>query len=397
VTRALWVTTEPPDRDLGGGSIREAYLLEALGNAVETHLLLAGELDDSRTRAALAGVTEVDLPAPHPAATGVRRRVDDLRRVLVDRTPAAVVENRRRVHGLAARLPDLGPFDLVCVEHDRLGPLIDHRGSTAERWALTLHNLPSERKRHELALAEGARQRWLYQRELDDARRFEAAMVDAYDLVLVPSDADAAAVGGDVAVVPNGVDTERFRPTALPNTPTLVFTGTLDWQPNIDGITWFCREVLPRVRARVPDVRLDVVGRHPLPEVSKLSDVPGVGVHADVPSVVPWLGAARVSVVPLRIGSGTRLKALEAMAAGRAVVGTTIGLDGLAIQPGVHALLVDDAPSFAASVVDLLVDDDLAARLARAGGEHARSRFSWDAIGRQFVDTMLSLLQRQAR
>jgi len=143
VTRALWVTTEPPDRDLGGGSIREAYLLEALGNAVETHLLLAGELDDSRTRAALAGVTEVDLPAPHPAATGVRRRVDDLRRVLVDRTPAAVVENRRRVHGLAARLPDLGPFDLVCVEHDRLGPLIDHRGSTAERWALTLHNLPS--------------------------------------------------------------------------------------------------------------------------------------------------------------------------------------------------------------------------------------------------------------
>jgi polysaccharide biosynthesis protein PslH len=397
VTRALWVTTEPPDRDLGGGSIREAYLLEALGDAVETHLLLAGRLDDVRTRAALAGVTEVDLPVPQPAATGMRRRVDDLRRVLVEREPAAVVENRRRVEALATRLPDLGAFDLVCVEHDRLGPLIRHRRSPAERWTLTMHNLASERKRHELALADSARQRWLYRRELADARRFEAGMVDAYDRVVVSSDADAAAIGGDVAVVPNGVDTDRFRPTALGRAPKLVFTGTLSWQPNIDGLGWFCRDVLPIVRARVPEVRLDVVGRQPQSEVNELANLPGVDVHADVPSVVPWLDAARVAVVPVRIGSGTRLKALEAMASGRPIVGTTTGLDGLAIEPGVHALVADDAASFATSVVDLLVDDDRAARVARAGAELVRSRFSWDVIGRRFVETMLDVLQRQAR
>jgi glycosyltransferase involved in cell wall biosynthesis len=397
VTRALWVTTEPPDRNLGGGSIREAYLLEALGIAVETHLLLVGKLEDQRTRSALAGVTELALPVAQPAAVGARRRLSDLRRVLVEREPAAVVENRRRVRGLGARLYDSGPFDLVCVEHDRLAPLVGYRRSTAERWTLTLHNLPSERKHHELALASTARQRWLYNRELADARRFEARMVHAYDLVLVPSDADAAAVGGDVAVVPNGVDTERFRPTPIGDAPVLVFTGTLSWQPNVDGITWFCREVFPLVRARVPDVRLDVVGREPLRSVRELASLPGVEVHADVPSIGPWLGSARVSVVPIRIGSGTRLKALEAMASGRPVVGTTIGLDGLGIEPGVDALVADDALSFAGRVVDLLVDDDLAATVAHAGAAHARTRFSWDTIGRDSVETMLNLLQRQAR
>jgi glycosyltransferase involved in cell wall biosynthesis len=397
VTRALWVTTEPPDRNLGGGSIREAYLLEALARKVETHLLLAGTLEDEQTRAVLASVIELDVPALRLPATRAQRRFDDLRRVLVDREPAAVVENRQRVRGLADHLGALGRFDLVCVEHDRLGPLIRHRRPEKARWTLTLHNLPSERRRHELALAGSRRQRWLYRRELADARRFEAAMVDAYDLVVVPSDADAAVLGDDVVVVPNGVDLARFRPTPLPSQPVVVFTGTLSWGPNIDGLTWFCRQVLPLVQAQVPDVRLDVVGREPLPEVERLARLAGVHLHADVATVVPWLEAARVAVVPLRIGSGTRLKALEAMAAGRPVVGTTVGLDGLAIDPGVHAVVADEPSSFAAAVVDLLVNDGMAGRVAAAGADHARTRFAWDGIGRRFVETVLDLGQTQAR
>lgn len=394
--RALWVTTEPPDRTLGGGSIREAHLLEALARKVETHLLLVGRLEDAQTRDVLAGVTELDLPDYRPPKTRRGRRAVDLRRVLVDRAPAAVVENRERVSGLASRLASLGAFDLICVEHDRLGPLIGQRRSDTERWALTLHNLASERKRHELALAHTGRQRWLYRRELADARRFESDMADAYDLVVVTSGSDAAALGHDAAVVPNGVDTARFRPTPVPQVPAVVFTGTLSWEPNIEGLSWFCHEVWPLVRQRVPDARLDVVGRQPLAQVSELVAGPGLELHADVPSVVPWLEAARVAVVPVRIGSGTRLKALEAMAAGRPVVGTTIGLDGLGIEPGVHALVADDAPSFARGVVDLLGDDDLAGRVAAAGAEHARGQFSWDVIGRAYVDALLRL-QRQDR
>jgi glycosyltransferase involved in cell wall biosynthesis len=391
------VTTEPPDRNLGGGSIREAHLLEALANAVDTHLLFAGRLEDERTRAALAGITEVDLPARPPPSTRTRRRLDDLRRVLVERQPADVVENRPRLRGLADQLRALGQFDLVCVEHDRIGPLVAQRGTTGGRWALTLQNLASERKRHELALARTRRQRWLYRRELADARRFEAAMADAYDAVFVPSDADATALGRGAVIVPNGVDTDRFRPTQLPDAPVLVCTGTLSWGPNIDGLVWFCTTVLPLVRERVPDVRLDIVGRQPLPEVEALGRLPGIAVHADVPSVVPWLERSRVAVVPLRIGSGTRLKALEAMAAGRPVAGTTVGLEGLGIEAGVHAVVADDPSSLAARVVRLLVDDEFAERLARVGADHARGNFAWDTIGRRFVDALLHLDQRQAR
>jgi glycosyltransferase involved in cell wall biosynthesis len=397
LTRALWVTAEPPDRNLGGGSIREAYLLEALAKDVETHLLLAGELHDDRTRAALAAVVEIDLVRRRPPTRPVRRRVDDLRRVLLEREPADVIENRPSVRALAQRMRSLGPFDLVCVEHDRLGPLIAQRRPDLGRWALTLHNVASERKRHELALATTRRQRWLYRRELADARRFEARMAESYDRVFVSSESDADTVGGTTVVVPNGVDTERFRPTPLPGTPALVFTGTLSWWPNIDGLEWFCAEVLPRVRAAVPEVRLDIVGRDPLPEVQRLERLPGVAVHADVPSVALWLQRARVAVVPLRIGSGTRLKALEAMAAGRPVAGTSLGLEGLDVSDGVEALVADDPVSFANSVVRLLTDDELAGRLAAAGGEHARTRFSWVVVGRHFVDALQALVQMQAR
>ncbi len=397
MTRALWVTTEPPDRNLGGGSIREAYLVEALAREVDTELLLAGRLHDERTRAALAGITEIDAPLPPPPGHRTRRRAEDLRRVLVEREPAAVVENRPRARALTAHLPSLGRFDLVCVEHDRLGPLIGHRNVTGGQWTLTLHNLPSERKRHELTLATTRRQRWLYRREIADARRFEADMIARYDAVFVSSDSDAAALAANAVVVPNGVDTERFAPTPLRREPVLVFTGTLSWGPNIDGLQWFCREVLPRVRAAVPSVRLDIVGLDPLPEVSALTHVPGVQLHSNVPSVVPWLERARAAVVPLRIGSGTRLKALEAMAAGRPVVGTSLGLEGLGIERGVHALVADDPSAFAAAVAEVLNDDDVAARLATAGAEHARAHFSWDAIGRRYVDALLALVQRQAR
>src|SRR5207248_11277752 len=108
---------------------------------------------------------------------------------------------------------------------------------------------------------------------------------------------DAAALGPGVAVVPNGVDTRQFAATPLPDAHHLVFTGSLYCLPNIDGAQWFCREVLPRVRDAVTDVSVDIVGRDPTPEVRDLDRLPGVAVHADVPSVTPYLEQARVAVV----------------------------------------------------------------------------------------------------
>jgi glycosyltransferase involved in cell wall biosynthesis len=135
-----------------------------------------------------------------------------------------------------------------------------------------------------------------------------------------------------------------------------------------------------------------LVGRSPATEVLELRRVAGVSVHPDVPSIVPYFESARVVVVPLRVGTGTRLKALEGMAAGRPVVGTTVGLGGLGAIDGVHALRADDPHSFAAAVRDALLDDKLAQSLARSGRDYVVDRFGWDRVGGEFVAMVSELI-----
>jgi glycosyltransferase involved in cell wall biosynthesis len=186
------------------------------------------------------------------------------------------------------------------------------------------------------------------------------------------------------------VDLQRFVPTAIPSDPSIVFTGHLAYLPNVDGVVWFCREVLPRVRDRVTAAHLEIVGRIPVADVRALVGE-GVTVHADVEAVAPYLESARVAVVPLRMGSGTRLKALEASAAGRPVVGTAVGLAGVPWRNGVNALIADDASSMARAVVSVLTDDAVASSLA-SEGRHLAEQFDWRVIGARFTDAVLDLV-----
>jgi glycosyltransferase involved in cell wall biosynthesis len=258
------------------------------------------------------------------------------------------------------------------------------------RWVLTLHNLPSRMAAQQAAIMPKRRQRWLFGRDVIRARRLERRALSSYDRLVTVSAADAEALGADpkIAVVPNGVDLGRFVPSPLPAAARIVFSGALYTAPNTDAAQWFCRTVLPLVLASVPEVSVDVVGARPPAEVSALSEIPGVSVHADVDSVVPFLEAARVAVVPIRIGSGTRLKALEAWAAGRPVVGTSIGLEGLDVEPGRNAMLADDAPAFAAAVVRVLSDDALARRLAEAGRATVTASYDWAGLGAQLREVL---------
>jgi glycosyltransferase involved in cell wall biosynthesis len=278
----------------------------------------------------------------------------------------------------------------VCIEFAGLAPLARRRPAGGARWALTLHNLRSVMARHEAAVEPGARQRWLLQRDQAKAAWFEQWAMTAFDLVVVASEDDRAVLGDRALVVPNGVDTDAIRPTLLPAAASLVFTGALYTQPNVDGLVWFCEHVLPLVQAKRPDAVLAIVGTRPRPEVRALARQPGVHLHVDVPSVAPHLEAARVAVVPLRIGSGSRLKALEAMAAGRPVVGTAIGLGGIDAVPGVHALVADDAPAFAGAVLSLLDDDERASGLASAARELVERHYSWREIGAAYADALLA-------
>ena len=190
-----------------------------------------------------------------------------------------------------------------------------------------------------------------------------------------------------VAWAPTGVDIEYFRASEEPaaSVADLVFLGSMDWMPNIDGVTWFVQEALPKIRARRPATSVAIVGRAPSAAIQALArDVPNFAVTGTVPDVRPYLWGSKVSIVPLRIGGGTRLKIYESMAAGVAVVSTTIGAEGLDIDPPANIRMANTAERFAEECVDLLEDEEERRRVAQAGLELVRSRFSWDKVVDRF-------------
>lgn len=389
--RVSWITAEPPDRDLGGGNIRQAHLVEAVASRAETHLLLAGSLRDEVVRRAVAGVTEVTAKARTAPQGKLTRRAFELRMALGTRQPEEVFLNQPVRTALREAIGAMPVADVVVLEHAALAHLVPPRRESA--WTLSVQNVPSVTAAQALPLQRRRRQRWLVERERAKALRFETWAASAFDTVFCVSSLDASSMGPSAVVVPNGVDLDRFRLSPVPDSFDVVFTGSLHFLPNVDGLEWFCGDVWERVRALVPSATFHVVGRDVIPRVEALARHPGVEIHADVESVVPYLDRAHVVVVPLRMGSGTRLKALEAFAVGRPVVGTSIGLAGLGIRANEHALVADSAQEFAAAVVGVLRNERAVDGLIESGRKLAES-FSWRRVADTFCTALLDARER---
>ena len=226
---------------------------------------------------------------------------------------------------------------------------------------------------------------------------YEGRTLARFDGVLAVSDADRQtfaalypdAIRQPVHVVPTGVDTDYFAPAPSdPASRTIVFTGSMDWLPNEDSMQFFCRDILPRIRAAEPDVRLSIVGRAPTPAVKRLAEDGGVHVTGSVDDVRPYIREAAIYIVPLRIGGGTRLKIFEAMAMGKAVVSTTVGAEGLPVTDGEHVILADQPETFAAAVVGLLRDPDRRAHIAAAARRLVVEQYDWSAVAGTLEDAL---------
>ena len=230
-------------------------------------------------------------------------------------------------------------------------------------------------------------------------RRVEAELCARFDGVIAVSDSDAdefrSAYGlARVESVPTGVNTEFFRQTdpAARERGHILFLGAMDWMPNIDGVEWFVREVLPLVRRELPEATLTVAGRDPVASIRALHDPAlGVEVTGTVADVRPYLERAAVFVVPLRVGGGTRLKLFEGLATGIPTVSSTIGAEGLPLEDGVHLRIADSPDAMASAVVSLLRDPAAAARLGAAAAAHVRGSYGWDGVARQFLDACMRL------
>jgi glycosyltransferase involved in cell wall biosynthesis len=237
-----------------------------------------------------------------------------------------------------------------------------------------------------------ARAFWSLQRARME--RYERAMCQRFSAVIAVSDVDKRLLESEfgatrVFAIPTGVDTRYFAPAGTGDTPErgLVFTGSMDWLPNEDAMAFFAKEILHRIRAAVPDVTLTVVGRRPSRTLLRqLAGCPGVRVAGRVEDVRPFVEAGAVYVIPLRIGGGTRIKAFEAMAMGKAVVSTRIGVEGLPVRDGEHVRLADTPEEFSRAVVALLHDEAARRRLGTAARSFVEENFSWQRAAAQFAD-----------
>lgn len=221
--------------------------------------------------------------------------------------------------------------------------------------------------------------------DLFKLRRLEAESARRHRFHVLTSAGDARRLtarhaGLTTAVVENGFDPEYFRPPDAAGPPRdrnrLLFMGSMDYGPNVDGLKWFVREVLPAVLAVRPETTLEVVGRSPADEVRALASA-RVQVRGAVDDVRPHLHAAALLVVPLRVGGGTRIKIVEALGSTTPVVSTSIGAEDLAFRAGEHLWIADGASEFARAVLEALEDPKTAAQRAARGRDLALERYTW--------------------
>jgi polysaccharide biosynthesis protein PslH len=376
-----------------GTAIRNFHVARHLAARHAVTVLAFGAPDAPRGPLDAAGVRTVAVPAP-PPRPAARRFVDlfatatpDLARRLDDPAMAAACAE------VMAGAPG-GRFDVVQVE----GLEMACHGMTA--WLA--HGLPRPRLVYDAHNAEWVLQDRAWRTDLAHPRlwhgalyslaqtwklrRFERWLLGTADATVAVSARDAEALhavapGAPITVVPNGVDTEHYRPAdrAATEAELAVFTGKMDFRPNVDAMTWFVRDVWPRVREERPSARLAIVGRDPVPRVRALAGA-GVEVTGAVDDVRPYLARAGVVVVPLRVGGGTRLKVLEAMAMAKAIAATPMAVEGLHVNDGAEALLDASAAGLVEAVLRLMGDPGLRAALGGRARARAEAEYGWAAL-----------------
>jgi polysaccharide biosynthesis protein PslH len=390
--RILWLKTEllhPVDK---GGRIRTYQMLRELKR--EHHVTYL-TLDDGT--------------AAPDAAERAAEYCDELVRIPFDRTPNFSprfwFEVARNVpsplpytisryrsaafRDAVERLAAADTFDVVVC--DFLTPSINVPAALPCAAVLFQHNVEAAIWRRHYEVARGPLRKAFLWLEWRRVRRFERQACRRFDHVITVSAEDQATIRDEYGVaasdVPTGVDTAYFRPAAGARRRPhhLVFTGSMDWLPNVDGMKYFVDEILPLVRANVPDVTLTIVGREPGSDIRALAADAGITVTGRVPDVRPFIDEASAFIVPLRIGGGTRLKIYEAMAMECPVISTPIGAEGLPLMDGVEILLADSPTDYAAAVVRVLTEQAFAERLGRNGAETVRSRFGWDRAADAFA------------
>lgn len=407
--RLLFLSQSLPYPPHAGVAARTFHVLRALAGDFDIRLVAFFRRNHHPDAAARAQavralreiVADVAEPAPIGAEHSAGRKVwDHLRSVVTARAYTHYLyESRAFAERLQAAWADGAP-DLVHLDSLDLHRYLPELPRAPV--ACTHHNVESHLLR---LLARRLRPAALRPYVHLEARRLaalERAWSPRFAANVMTSDRDAErlraiAPAARTVVVPNGVDTDYFRPASAPAVDgRVVFVGPTYSFPNRDAVEFLLAEIWPRVRALVPRASLRLIGRGAPSDLARYERAPGVGAPGWVADVRPEFAAAACAVVPIRIGGGTRLKILDAWAMGKAVVSTSVGCEGLAVEDGGNILVRDDPHEFAAAVAAVLRDGALRRRL-EAGGRHtAVEDYAWPAIGRRIRSAYRAILDGAA-
>ena len=382
IRSVLMLAPEPPYPLNGGGAYRTASLVHYFARFAEVDLILFSESGKPALLPPGLVRSQQMIPLPVHGKGGVERYLRNARRVVRGVPP--LIDRVSGFERLFRKLVGHRRYDLGIVEHFWCAPYIGEMSAVCERTVLDLHNLESVLNERCAAAGWGlvaAGQR----RFAALSRKLEAVLLPRYSLVLTASEIDAERAAGiapksKLAVYPNALP-DREMPLVAEE-PAIVFSANFEYHPNIDAVAWLISEIWPRIRKEHPELRLKLVGRGDdfirdlVPANAKIETTGAVD------DTFPEIARALIVVAPLRAGSGTRIKILEAWAAGRAIVATPLAAEGLAVQDGVNIMLAADAAGFAASVSKLLEDANGRQRMGAAGRQTFESGYTWERAWR---------------
>lgn len=402
--RVLWVTPELPYWPGGsGGSTRQHQLIVQLlarGHEVVVAAPIHPDQEDGARLLRATGATLHGVPRPPSRVREVLGTVRARPAVALDalRMPLLAwqvevfwTSLRDRVRSLLAD-PATRP-DVILVEHDWAARWARDLDAAGVPKILALENLSWAYHRNRATTGTGLAR---VHNALEARRfeRFDRRELTAYDLLLAMSASDQeqlrAVVPTASAIVPNGVDTGALVASPLPSDPVSLYTGTMAYPPNAEGLGWLLRDIWPRVAEQVDGARLLVVGRGVPDDLAALAgdDVEFAGW---VDAMQPWFDRARTVLVPILSGGGTRLKVLDGLASGRPIVSTTMGAEGIDVRDGEHVRIADEPQAFADATAALLRDGPDAARLGAAGRRLAEDVYDWHTIGTHLADIVEAL------
>jgi glycosyltransferase involved in cell wall biosynthesis len=387
--RILWVKANKLLPVHSGGDIRSYHIARDLASrhSLTFFSYYDGEADPAYERLLAEQLAGAVCLSTGRLASRTARLLDYVKR-LPSGSPYAV--SRFQFAGVRSKLQPwytANRFDVVVC--DFLDAAVNFPENLTIPTVLFQHNVESEIWRRHAELESNPGKRLVYSMEFKRMLAYEQAAVKKFHHVIAVSEHDRKLMSAWVdpswiTVVPTGVDLEQYAPDSSISEPDslVLFVGAMDWEPNIDAVEYFCEEVWPLVLAKIPSARFRIVGRNPDRRVNSLT-VKSIEVTGRVPSVIHHLREAAVVVVPLRVGGGTRLKIYEAMAAGKAVVSTSVGAEGLDVHHGRDIVLADSPTKFAEAILALLRDRNLRKNYERAAAELA-ARHSWQAVGKKF-------------